>query len=147
MEPSHESVGIGGSFASQVSSGIPLEIVDAENAQTSERNRQNVSADESMEIDTSVGATAASETGQQISAMDKGTSGGLGGIGGGLTPSDQLSAAKLYSEHIAGDIHEAYITLILYMAVCHMCVLPHIYSGLTWPLSLVYTIMENNKIV
>ena len=46
-----------------------------------------------MEIDTSVGATAASETGQQISAMDKGTSGGLGGIGGGLTPSDQLSAA------------------------------------------------------
>ena len=95
METGHESVGIGGSFASQVGSGIPLEIVDAENAQAGERNRQNVSADESMEIgDTSGTGPAPSENNQQLSGMDKDTGSGLAmGVGAGMTPSDQLSAA------------------------------------------------------
>ena len=105
MEASHESVAIGGSFAGQVGTGIPLELVDAEN-QASERSRQNVSADESMEIDTSGSSAVAAgtnvpETSQPLAAMEKGSSaGGGGGMGGvpapaaaGMTPSDQLSAA------------------------------------------------------
>ena len=96
MEPSRESVAIGGSFASQVGTGIPVEIVEAENAQA-ERRRQNVSADESMEIG-EVGATSlASESSNPLSGIEKGSSsgaiGGAVGLGDGRTPSDQLSAA------------------------------------------------------
>ncbi|CAI8037285.1 DNA-binding protein P3A2 [Geodia barretti] len=107
MEPSHESVAIGGSFAAQVSStGIPLEIVDAENAQAGggERNRQNVSADESMEMDTS-SSTPAPTVGSQTDSNGQaglgktagahlGGMGVRGGGGGGNLglPSDQLSA-------------------------------------------------------
>lgn len=101
MEPSHDQVAIGGSFASQVSTGIPLEIVDAENTQgvcQGGRNRQNVSANESMEIDDSTQlsgeGSVPSETNQQLSGIEKSS-----GIGGqvemsGRTPSDQLSAAS-----------------------------------------------------
>ena len=114
MEPSHESVAIGGSFASQVSStGIPLEIVDAENAQAAagERNRQNVSADESMEMDTSTSAPPAagigvgSQTTGNGSQPPAGQMGGLAGrsAGGIATPSDQLSAAGGMEVSVGGS--------------------------------------------
>lgn len=103
MEPSHESVAIGGSFAAQVSStGIPLEIVDAENAQAgaADRNRQNVSADESMEMDTSTSTPApagvgvgSQTTSNGQASLGKATGAQMGGMTGGGTPSDQLSVA------------------------------------------------------
>lgn len=99
METSHESVAIGGSFASQVSTGIPVEIVEAENAQAVCQSRQNVSADESMEIgdsssSVSVGAVPSETNQPPLSGIEKGS--GIGGqVGiGGRTPSDQLSAAS-----------------------------------------------------
>lgn len=124
METGHDSVGIGGSFAGQQvggGSGIPLELVDAENAAGSATtNRQNVSTgggDESMEVDTSTTAggggegsgsaeTVAAATQQQqppssLAENAAAAIGGMGGGGGGLmaaaagtTPSDQLSLAS-----------------------------------------------------
>ena len=131
MESSHESVAIGGSFAGQVSSGIPLEIVDAEN-QAGDRNRQNVSADESMEMDTSgtAGAAVVSETSQPLTGgMEKASnSGGMGGVAAGMTPSDQLSAAtgmevsvgaKSASGDQAQQLHDAHAAAAAQSAIEH----------------------------
>lgn len=102
MEPGHDAVAIGGSFASQVSTGVPVEIVEAENPQAvlqGERGQQNVSADESMEI----GDASQLAGGVQMGPVPSGAEKPLSGIGdgGGIgqqlaraarTPSDQLSA-------------------------------------------------------
>ena len=103
MEPSHDPVAIGASFAAaQVgATSIPLELVDAENAQgggaAGERGRQNVSAtaaaDESMEMDTSGGGVG-SQTGSGGEMGGKAGMAATGAGGGGIgTPSDQLSLA------------------------------------------------------
>ena len=103
MEPSHDpvSVAIGGSFASQVGTSIPVEIVEAENAQgvlQGERGQQNVSADESMEIgepsQLSGSVGVATDSSQPLSGVSKSTTiGGQVGMSG-RTPSDQLSATS-----------------------------------------------------
>lgn len=114
MESSHDPVAIGGSFASQVSTGIPLEIVDAENTQAvcqGDRNRQNVSANESMEIgdssqlssEVSVGSVP-SETNQPRPGIEK-SSGIAGQVEmGGRTPSDQLSTVELTARSLEVNV-------------------------------------------
>ena len=105
METGRDPVAIGGSFASQVSTGVPVEIVEAENPQAvlqGERGQQNVSADESMEIGDSsqlAGSvrmrTVPSGPDKALSRVSEGGAGIAGQLAGGVvTPSDQLSATR-----------------------------------------------------
>ena len=103
METGRDPVAIGGSFASQVRTGVPVEIVEAENPQAvlqGERGQQNVSADESMEIGDSSQLAGSVRMRTVPSGPDKALSGVSEGgagiarqlVGGVVTPSDQLSA-------------------------------------------------------